>query len=299
MPTTSPQNFSPKFSMPAQMRLGAVHLRVSKLTRSLDFYTRTLGLTQIKTTPEVTPSQAVLGAKDREPLLVLTELADPRPKPAGRTGLYHFAILFAHRQDLGRALMRLAQARYPLQGASDHRVSEALYLADPDGNGIELYWDRPRAQWPMIGDEVRMDTLALDLDDLIADGRRAEAWDHVPASTVMGHVHLHVGHIAQAEQFYCQTVGLDLIQRVGVSALFLSAGGYHHHVGANIWAGVGAPPTPDNAPGLDHWTLILPAQADLDAFTAHLRADAVPHERSEHGVMLSDPSANRVLVRVG
>ncbi len=284
------------YTMPAQMRLGAVQLRVANLARSVDFYTDILGLAPLGGAPDQ-PGQAVLTANRVDPLLVLTELPAPRPKPGGTTGLYHFAVLFAERADLGRALTRLLQTRYPLQGASDHLVSEALYLADPDGNGIELYWDRPRAVWPRQGGQIRMDTLPLDLDDLIADGQRAEAWTTVPASTRMGHVHLHVAHIAAAEQFYRQVLGFDLMLRFGGSAIFLAAGGYHHHLGANIWAGVGAPPTPGDAPGLDHWTIVLPGPADLAAFTAHLDADAVPYAGSPNGVFVTDPSGNRVLIR--
>lgn len=282
------------FTMPARIRLGAVHVRVSNLARSLDFYTNTLGLARLGGDP----GRAVLSANGSDPLLVLTELPHPKPKPGRATGLYHFAILFAERQDLGRALIRLIQAGHPLQGASDHLVSEALYLADPDGNGIELYRDRPRAEWPRMGEEVRMDSLPLDLDALIADGQRAEAWTTVPAATVMGHVHLHVAHMAAAEQFYRQVLGFDLMLRFGASAIFLAAGGYHHHLGANIWAGVGAPPTPADAPGLDHWTIRLPGQDDLAPLVSHLNANAVPHEVAEHGVFLTDPSQNRVLIRV-
>jgi len=283
------------YAIPTQMRLGAVQVRVSDLTRSVDFYTTILGLAQL----DRSPGQVVLTANQVDPVVVLTELPAPRPKPGRATGLYHFAILFAQRRDLGRALIRLVQARYPLQGASNHLVSEALYLADPDGNGIELYWDRPRAEWPRQGGQIRMDTLPLDLDDLIADGQRAEAWTTVPASTSMGHVHLHVGHIQQAEQFYRQVLGFDLMLNLGGSAIFLSAGGYHHHLGANIWAGIGAPPTPADAPGLDHWTIVLPTPADLADFTAHLAANTIPYEGVENGVFVVDPAGNRVAVRAG
>ncbi|MBP7960686.1 MAG: VOC family protein [Caldilineaceae bacterium] len=295
---SQPPRPTPDYTLPAQMRLGAVQVRVANLARSVDFYTNTLGLAPLEDTPDP-PGQAVLTANQVDPLLVLTELPAPRPKPGRATGLYHFAILFAKRADLGRALTRLLQTRYPLQGASDHLVSEALYLADPDGNGIELYWDRPRTVWPRLGEQIRMDSLPLDLDDLIADGRRAEAWTSVPASTVMGHVHLHVAHIAAAERFYRQVLGLDLMLRFGGSAIFLAAGGYHHHLGANVWAGVGAPPTPADAPGLDHWTLLLPGPADLAEFTAHLAASHIAFEEVEGGVFVTDPAGNRVAVRVG
>ncbi len=286
------------YALPAQIRLGAVQLRVSDLARSVKFYTEVLGLAPMHGAAQQ-PGRAVLTANQIDPLLVLTELTHPRPKPGRAAGLYHFAILFAERMDLGRALIRLAQARYPLDGASDHLVSEALYLADPDGNGIELYWDRARDTWPRAGEEIRMDTLPLDLDSLIADGQRAEAWTSVPASTSMGHVHLHVAHLAQAEAFYRQVLGFDLMLRYGGSAIFLSAGGYHHHLGANVWAGVGALPTPTDAPGLDHWTIILPTPADLADFTAHLAANHVSFEEAKDGVFVVDPAGNRVAMRAG
>lgn len=280
------------FNMPAQIHLGSVHLRVEQLDRSVAFYSDLLGIP----VRERRKDEATFSANGTDDLLVLRQLSAPRPKPHRATGLYHFAILFARRQDLGRALIRLAQARYPLQGASDHLVSEALYLADPDGNGIELYWDRPRAVWPRMGSGVRMDTLPLDLDALIREGQKADEWSQVPASTTMGHVHLHVAHIAAAETFYRQALGFDLMMNYGGSAIFLAAGGYHHHLGANIWAGVGAPPAPADAPGLAHWTIHLPAQADLDALTAHLDASDVAYSRLAQGIMLADPSGNRVAV---
>ncbi len=234
----------------AGARIGAVHLTVADLERQVAFYETSVGLT-VRLRDE---GVAWLGAGG-EDLLVLHAHPSAR-RFSGTTGLYHFAVLVPTRRDLARALRRLVDARTSLQGVADHGVSEALYLADPEGNGIEIYRDRPREAWPTVGGQLQMGTDPLDLDGLLSelggdvsrDARRA------PAPT-LGHVHLHVADLAATEQFYTGVLGFELTQRFGRSASFFAAGGYHHHIGANIWAGAGAPPPPPGALGLDHFEI--------------------------------------------
>jgi catechol 2,3-dioxygenase len=188
-------------------------------------------------------------------LIELHERKGAIPKPRRTTGLYHFAILVPSRAALGRSLRRLAEMRWPISGAADHLVSEALYLDDPDGLGIEIYRDRPRDTWRVVDGELAMATDPLDVQD-VADEPGAEMpWTGLEAGTVMGHVHLHVPHLDTAETFYCGRIGFDPIVRRYPGALFVAAGGYHHHLGLNVWAGIGAPPPPENAVGLRSFTI--------------------------------------------
>lgn len=171
--------------------------------------------------------------------------------------MYHFALLLPSRNDLARILRHFIQIRYPLQGASDHLVSEAIYLADPDGNGIEIYSDRPSAAWNWENGEVEMATVPLDAENLLAEGD-GEAWTGLPSNTLMGHIHLHVSELQKTEEFYIQGLGFNIVNRYGRQALFISTGGYHHHIGLNTWNGVGAPAPLENSVGLKRFSLVLP-----------------------------------------
>ena len=271
---------------------GTVHLTISDLARSLDFYQSALGLRVHRQDA----GTAALGAGGDD-LLELVELPGARPA-RGSTGLYHFAILLPSRLDLARALHRLAETRTPVQGFADHLVSEAIYVPDPDGNGIELYRDRPRDEWIWDGAAVRMATDSLDVDGLLAELQGDEApYNGMPPGTVMGHVHLHVSDLAAAQQFYCDVLGFDLITRYGGAALFVSAGGYHHHIGLNTWAGVGAPPPPPDAVGLRYFDIVLPDAPALNDVLARVEEAGLATEPHEGGVLLHDPSRNGVLLR--
>ncbi len=277
--------------LPARTALGAVHLTVSDLDRSLEYYSRCVGLRLLGRDDRT----ASLGAGDRE-LLVLVEEPGARPG-AGYTGLYHFALLVPRREELAGWLAHAARDRVPLVGLSDHFVSEALYLSDPDGHGIEIYWDRPREVWEgQVA--ARMTTLPLDVDSLLGElhDPRSAPFDGLPAGTVMGHVHLKVAEIPATVAFYRDALGFGLMAQLGRQAAFLGAGGYHHHVGANAWESAGAAPPPPGTAALRHATLVLPDSAERDAVVARLARYG--HSGDEHpaGPVVRDPSGNRLLL---
>ena len=268
-------------------RIGAVHLTISNLDRSIEFYQSRLGFAVHRREAQA----ARLGAGGRD-LLVLSE-REAATRARGTTGLYHFAILTPSRADLGRALRRLVETNTVLQGAADHGVSEALYLADPDGNGIEMYRDRPQLEWPFVRDRLRMGADPLDLDGLLGE-RDAGHGAGLARETTIGHMHLHVSRLDEAERFYVDVLGFDLTQRYGPSAIFVSAGGYHHHIGLNTWAGVGAPPPPLDAIGLKFFVVEVSTGAALDAIADRLAASAIPMGRSRRAVLTHDPSGNAI-----
>jgi len=269
------------------------------LSRAVGFYEQHLGLS----VHHADSHQATLGAPGGIALLVLHE-SPSAPRVRGTTGLYHFAVLVPTLRDLARALLRLIETDTVMQGFADHGVSEALYLADVDGNGIEIYRDRPRDRWPMSGGRLQMVSDPLDLDDLLAELAPGESRGRVagpdaaliPDGTVIGHVHLHVSHLADAERFYVGILGFDLMQRYGPSALFVSAGGYHHHIGLNTWSGVGASPPPPGAIGLRHFAVRLPSQPALDAALARVAAADLPIEQIDAGVIVRDPARNALVL---
>ncbi len=275
--------------------IGRVTLTVRDVAELSGFYERVVGLRRLEADSE---DRALLGAGDR----VLVELVEDRgasPRPPRTTGLFHLAILVRDRAELARSLQRLIITRWPLQGASDHLVSEALYLADPEGNGIEIYRDRPRERWERDGDELRMATLPLDLNDLTRSLEPIDASDvGAVAGTRIGHVHLDVADLAAGERFYADLLGLDVTARDYPGALFLSAGGYHHHVGLNTWRGAGAPPAPPGSLGLRSFELELPSVAALDQTLARLRAGGADVEIEGPAATLQDPAENVVRLAV-
>ncbi len=275
-------------------RIGAVSLTVSNLSQSLRYYQENIGL-RLRSTERNT---AYLGAGGDD-LLILTEDSRAVRPPEYATGLYHFAILTPSRLDLAHALFRLVESNTRLQGFADHLVSEAIYLADPDGNGIEIYRDRPRAEWPTSNGRLRMATDPLDLESLSGElGDRPERQPELPAGTVIGHVHLKVSRIDATEGFYRDILGFSLMQRYGPSATFLAAGGYHHHIGANTWAGAGAPPPPAGSTGLRWFEVLLPNQAGLAAAAGRLDGAGIAAQPEGTGMLVKDPSGNAVLLRV-
>jgi catechol 2,3-dioxygenase len=275
-------------ALPPETRIGAVSLNVADLTRMADFYARVVGLEEL----ERSAQRARLGSDGRS-LVELIAAPDAPPRPPHTTGLFHLAILVADRNWLGVALRRAAASRWPLSGASDHLVSEALYLGDPEGNGIEIYRDRPREDWPRANGHIQMDTLPLDLDELVDEPEPASAG---PGASI-GHVHLNVADIPESEAFYAGAVGMDVTVRGFPGALFLSAGGYHHHVGVNTWASAGGQPPPDGALGLRHFELLVPDEASVTAVGERLEAAGFQAQLKPRTLTAADPSGNRLLVR--
>jgi catechol 2,3-dioxygenase len=278
------------------LRIGSVALAVSDLSRSVEFYERVLGLPLISRGED----SALFGGDRARPLLTLTALAgDPTPAPPGSTGLFHVAWLHPSRATLAQTVRRVTAGRWPIDGAADHGVSEALYLSDPDGLGIEIYVDRPRELWerPADGRGVRMVTLPLDLDSLLAASVEANAT--MGADTAIGHVHLKVSDVPRAVAFYRDALGLDEQARLP-SAGFLSAGGYHHHVGVNSWQSQGGRPAPDSAPGLRLVELELSEADALAALECRLGevdwnsapTDSAPVRESDERLTLRDPDGH-------
>ncbi len=274
--------------------MGPVHLTVSELERSLAYYRAAIGLEVL----EEAVGRARLGAGDRE-LLVLVE--EPGARPAyGHTGLYHFALLLPERHDLARWLAHVVRDRVPLVGLSDHFVSEAIYLSDPDGHGIEVYWDRPRTVWEgQVG--ARMTTMRLDVDGLLGelDDPASEPFDGLPAGTVMGHVHLKVAAIDDTVAFYRDVLGFGLMAQLGAQAAFFAAGGYHHHLGANTWESAGtSPPAPGTA-ALRHATIVLPDAGERDRVLGRVAHAGPAVEDGAGGPLVRDPSGNALLLALG
>ena len=244
-------------SLPDQTRISQVQLRTARLAGVLEFYTRILGLA----VSHKSDGLAILSSMPGGPgLLVLTEDRNASPRPARATGLYHFALRYPTRRDLARAYHRIAKAGYPVDGASDHGVSEAIYLSDPNGNGVELYADRPRSQWHWNNGQITMVTTPLDLNNLLATLTAASATAPATAPD-LGHIHLHVADLGPAERFYSQFLGLAVTQRSYPGALFFAAGGYHHQIATNVWAGKSAPPP--NSVGLVSYRFEVPVSEIL------------------------------------
>ena len=278
--------------LPDQTRISQVHLRTTRLERALEFYSGLLGL---KASHEP-GGQAILSARPEKPgLLVLSEDRKALPRVPQSIGLYHFALRYPTRNDLAHAYRRVVKAGYPIAGASDHGVSEAIYLDDPDGNGVELYADRPRSQWRWQNGQIAMVTTPLDLENLLATiAAKPAATAQLPHAD-LGHIHLHVKDLAAAERFYSEFLGLAVTQRSYPGALFFAAGGYHHHIGVNVWAGKTAPPA--NTVGLVSYRLEVPI-AEILYCLSH-RAPVLGYETQtklqEEGnpiLQLRDPNGN-------
>ncbi|MEK3805555.1 VOC family protein [Bacillus sp. FSL H8-0547] len=267
---------------------GEVRIKVKDLKRSLAFYKEVIGFN----VQNETEHTAELTADGKNVLLSIEQRPNIAPKQQGTTGLYHFALLLPDRSDLGRVLQHLVNLNIPL-GASDHQVSEALYLNDPDGNGIEIYSDRDASKWIWQGSQVAMTTETLDAQDVLAEAK-GELWLSLPENTVMGHVHLHVSSLKETEAFYDQGLGFKTVARYGRQAMFMSTGGYHHHLGLNTWAGEGAPAPDSQSAGLEWFTLIYPDADALEQAVARLKNMGAKTFIEDGTVMTADPSGNRI-----
>jgi catechol 2,3-dioxygenase len=282
----SPTDSPPR--LPDTLRLGAVHLTVTDLARSVGFYENSIGLRLHRREGGV----AAMGVGGDD-LLVLYE--EPGARRAGRhAGLYHYALLFPSREELARAAVRLSATETPIQGASDHGTHEAIYLPDPDGNGIELAADRPRERWPRPLDYAG-GPHPLDTEDLLKTVEGEETEPRVGPGLVVGHVHLHVGDLERGLGFYRDTLGFELMTFMPGAAAFVSAGGYHHHLGFNVWRGEGVPPVPEGRVGLRHWTVLLERPEDVAAVGGRVGAAGIAAEEREGGLLVRDPWGIAVL----
>ncbi|MEO6857673.1 MAG: VOC family protein [Solirubrobacteraceae bacterium] len=278
--------------------MGTVHLTVSDVERSRTFYERVLGLRS----SEQDGGEVALAREDDRTLVQLHGNSSAPALDRRATGLFHLAVLLPTRLDLAFALARLSASRWPLDGASDHLVSEALYLSDPDGNGIEIYRDRPREEWRVRDGQLEMATLPLDLRDVAGELAAAtEAQPHVPAGTRIGHVHLQVSELAETERFYAGVLGFEVMVRGYPGALFVAAGGYHHHLGLNTWNSAGSGPPVPGAIGLRQYEIQVPDLAALDSVLARVEEQGIPivaaEEMGPDGRSLRDPSGNAVVLR--
>jgi len=294
MDTTLPYGIAPPaHRLPDAAHVGGVRLQVADLARSIDYYTGVLGLRVARATDAaawLTPQT------DARALVELQARPGLRPVPRqGRLGLFHFAILVPDRATLGRFVRHIAD-RGVSAGSADHAVSEALYLTDPDGLGIEIYADRPRDTWRLAGRELYMTTEALDLRGLIRNGGEAP-WAGLPAATTMGHVHLHVGDLDAAAAFYHAALGFDQVVWSYPGALFMSAGGYHHHLGTNTWAAGAVAAQEDEARLLD-WALVLPDAASREATVRSLHGAGFDTAADGGDVLARDPWGTAVRLRV-
>lgn len=288
-------------NLPDNTHIGYVHLQIADLSNALHFYQESLGFHLVG---EGNGGTMLSASGERPGQILLSVLPGAIRKPANTTGLYHVAIRLPSRTGLANLFSKLLREDTPFQGFSDHGVSEAIYLADPEGNGLELYADRPRQDWPRSSGKPHMYSAPLDVDDLLsmASSTNNDA-STLPPETDIGHIHLHVANITAAERFYHELIGFEVTERNYPGALFLSAGGYHHHVGVNIWAGRGAPPPPPNSVGLLSFGLAIP---DVRAWWAALqRLQEAGHQverwqtRDQRlGALVRDPSQNAVTLSV-
>ena len=285
----------PVWRLPESVTLGHVSLQIADLAKSLDYYATVLGLRVL----EQSSVDALLGTTDgATPLVHLVERRGAAPIPRqGRLGLYHFALLMPDRAALGSFVEHLA-AIGAVAGSSDHLVSEALYLRDPDGLGIEVYADRPRSLWRVVNRQIEMASNPLDLADLVRAANGAQ-WNGMPSGTIMGHVHLQVADLDRASTFYHEALGFDRMVWSYPGALFLAAGGYHHHLGLNTWAGANAPRPTDEDARLLEWRLVLPTAADVRSVAERLAAAGNAISSDGEDCIATDPwgTAVRVLAR--
>ncbi|TQR05007.1 VOC family protein [Psychrobacillus soli] len=268
-------------------RVGEVHLIVSNVEQMTSFYEEVIGFKVLTSEP----SRVTLTADGSTPLLILEEQDDSVERPFGTTGLYHFAILVPDHASLGNVLMHLAGTEYPMQGAANHQYSDALYLADPDGNGIEIYADLPPDTWERDKNGgYAGGSYPIDFEKLMAEA--TPTWNGLPENTRIGHMHLQAAELAITEKFYVDGLGLHVTSKDNGS-LFLSKDNYHHHVALNTWSGTGIPAPPDNARGLKNFTLIFSPE-ELDEAKARLTDLGFHFEEKEGSIIVRDPSLNTI-----
>lgn len=272
--------------------VGQVNLKVQDLQRSLVFYQKVIGFKVL----EKTERSANLTADGKTVILSIEQPKNVFPREERTTGLYHFALLLPERSDLAKIVKHFLEIGMNF-GSSDHLVSEALYLSDPDGNGIEIYIDRDPSEWKWQNDAVEMAVDPLNFTDLLSEGKQ-QPWNGLPADSVMGHIHLHVSDLKKTEKFYTVGLGFEVVNRYGNQAIFISDGKYHHHIGLNTWNGEGAPaPHPDSV-GLKSYTIMIPNEEKLTKMIDQLKRIGENVTQENEGYVTSDPSGNRIILKV-
>ena len=269
--------------------VGHVNIKVEDLERSLSFYEDIIGFSIL----EKTDKSAKLTTDGKTSILSIEQPDQVIPKQARTTGLYHFAILLPEKKDLANFIAHLVKHNIQI-GASDHLVSEAIYIQDPDGNGIEIYIDRHPSDWQWNGEEVVMASEPLNFDQLLTYVEQDKPWERLPENTVMGHIHLHVADLVNTEKFYIEGLGFDVVSRFGQQALFISSGKYHHHIGLNTWNGIGAPQPAKNSVGLNYYTLVLPDEDAVQATIYRLENIGAKVTKEDGEIVTYDPSMNRI-----
>lgn len=284
--------FHLNFRLDPQLCLGHLTLQVQSMEKQLAFYQHGFGLHILSQTDE----RVTLSADRVQPILVLQTGQNVIIKPARTTGLYHFALLVPSRQDLAYVINHLLQLGIRFDGASDHLFSEAFYLTDPEGNGIEIYRDLPRNEWPRSANgELLAASNPIDFQGIMATLDTAREWTGFPEGTVLGHMHLHVAELSEADHFYITQLGFEVITRLHDSALFMSVGGYHHHIATNLWHGKGAPLPPANATGLLEYSLILTSPDEVQALAEHLSEQGISHTVEEKSCIVMDSNRVRMI----
>lgn len=277
------------YTLPKDTHIGYVHLRVRSLKQELKFYKDILGFHEA----DRDGGTVYLSADEKKPYhVILTESANASPRQPFTTGLFHLAIRVPNRSELAKMFLRLYENKYPFQGFADHGVSEALYMADPEGNGVEIYVDRPRDQWPRKNGKLEMGTDPLDINGLIKELTGGYKWSGLHPQTDIGHIHLQVSNLSGAKNFYQNALGMDIMQDSFPGALFLSAGGYHHHIGVNIWSSSGAAPADKGALGLAAFGLhITGTEHDL---VKQLEANNCKISNTDGKIFTEDQDRNRI-----
>src|SRR5581483_8866648 len=283
------------FRMNPSMKIGDVSLNVSDLSRSLDFYQNILGF---KIIGKPSGEKALLSAAGASSYLVELLQVKENPEPK-RAGLYHFAILLPERKYLADMLQNLRENRDQVHfdGLADHLVSEAIYLRDPDFNGVEIYRDRPASEWSWSGSRIEMATLPLDTSDLLRESTD-QGWKKMPIKTTIGHVHLHVRNVAKAIKFYNEILGLNLTATIP-SAAFFAAGKYHHHIAANTWLGTDISPALSESVGLNHFSIVMPNKEEFQRLADQLSKSGMASTMSERSGFVYDMDGIKIQVQHG
>ena len=266
-----------------------ISLKVENLERSLDFYTSVLGFKVLSEDNK----EIALTADGINPIIILSQPKNVIKKIPKRTGLYHIAILLPVRSDLGSLLINLKDKNYPLDGGSDHNVSEAIYLRDPDENGIEIYTDVDSDKWTWENNKVKMTTDFLNYEELLSLAKNDD-WKGMPEETIIGHIHLHVSDLEKAKDFYVNGLGFDITAVMGGTAVFLSDGGYHHHIALNIWNGTGIDPLPENSAGMNYYTIVFPDEQTKQISIEKLKVLGYKIFDTNNEIFTKDPSGNLI-----